>query len=75
MAGNVYEWVEDDWHDDYNGVPTDGSAWVDSPRGEYRIMRGGGFGTNALGLRAAARGAPFLDLDFQNDHIGFRCAR
>ena len=24
--------VEDDWHDNYNGAPTDGSAWVDTPR-------------------------------------------
>ena len=29
MHGNVWEWVEDDWHDTYNDVPTDGSAWVD----------------------------------------------
>lgn len=27
MHGNVWEWIEDDWHDNYNGAPTDGSAW------------------------------------------------
>jgi len=24
MAGNVSEWVEDDWHDSYIGAPSDG---------------------------------------------------
>ncbi|MBP7161620.1 MAG: SUMF1/EgtB/PvdO family nonheme iron enzyme [Myxococcota bacterium] len=28
MAGNVLEWVEDSWHDNYKGAPRDGSAWV-----------------------------------------------
>jgi formylglycine-generating enzyme required for sulfatase activity len=30
MHGNVWEWCADDWHDNYKGAPTDGSAWVDS---------------------------------------------
>ncbi|MDE5120466.1 MAG: formylglycine-generating enzyme family protein, partial [Trichodesmium sp. St19_bin1] len=30
MHGNVWEWYADDWHDNYVGAPTDGSAWVDS---------------------------------------------
>src|SRR5262249_55565492 len=28
MAGNVWQWVKDCYHDDYNGAPTDGSAWT-----------------------------------------------
>ena len=27
MLGNVWEWVEDCWHDSYEGAPTDGKAW------------------------------------------------
>lgn len=29
MLGNVWEWCEDTWHENYDGAPTDGSAWVD----------------------------------------------
>src|SRR5262245_63389624 len=28
MHGNVWEWVEDSWHETYDGAPTDGSAWL-----------------------------------------------
>ncbi len=30
MHGNVHEWCEDDWHDNYEGAPNDGSPWVSS---------------------------------------------
>lgn len=42
MSGNVWEWVEDDWHASYDGAPGDGRAWVDDPRGAGRVIRGGG---------------------------------
>lgn len=43
MSGNVGEICEDDWHNGYsNKAPTDGSAWIDSPRNEFeRVERGG----------------------------------
>ncbi|MGK7875457.1 MAG: formylglycine-generating enzyme family protein, partial [Xenococcaceae cyanobacterium] len=34
MHGNVWEWCADDWHSNYQGAPTDGSAWLDSNEGE-----------------------------------------
>jgi len=40
MHGNVHEWCEDWLHDDYNGAPSDGSAWTNPP-GKYRVQRGG----------------------------------
>ncbi|MCP4609004.1 MAG: formylglycine-generating enzyme family protein [Planctomycetes bacterium] len=56
MAGNVWEWVEDDYHSDYDLAPVDGSAWVDSPvRGATRILRGGYWGSSEYELRVAFR--------------------
>ena len=37
MHGNVWEWVEDDWHDSYEGAPDDGTPWIDKPRGSTRV--------------------------------------
>ena len=43
MHGNVWEWVEDCWHGDYTGAPTDGSAWLSEQNGncDSRVVRGG----------------------------------
>jgi formylglycine-generating enzyme required for sulfatase activity len=41
--GNVWEWVEDCWHDDYEGAPTDGSAWLTGGDCSRRVIRGGSF--------------------------------
>lgn len=43
MMGNVGEFVADDWHADYRGAPPDESPWIDSPRSNYRVMRGGDY--------------------------------
>lgn len=40
LAGNMNEWVEDDSHDSYQGAPSDGSAWVETPRASTRVLRG-----------------------------------
>jgi len=55
MHGNVSEWVEDCWHNDYTEkAPTDGSAWVE---GECtgRVLRGGSWEDSDVELRSAAR--------------------
>jgi formylglycine-generating enzyme required for sulfatase activity len=75
LAGNVWEWVEDDWHDSYAaaGRPDDGTAWVDSPRGSRRVYRGGSFWNAAANRRAANRSRDEPGL--AGDGLGFRCAR
>jgi formylglycine-generating enzyme required for sulfatase activity len=72
MAGNVLEWGEDDWHENYKGAPEDGSAWIDAPRGSTRVIRGGGWLVTARYCRAAYRGRfEPGDRDF---YLGFRLA-
>jgi formylglycine-generating enzyme required for sulfatase activity len=59
-AGNVWEWVQDCLHDNYQGAPTDGSEWRDNCRGTSRGLRGGSWDCSAGGLRVSLRywGAP-----------------
>ncbi|MGO8756136.1 MAG: formylglycine-generating enzyme family protein [Gallionellaceae bacterium] len=53
MSGNVWEWVQDSWHADYNGAPTDGSAWQGDRA--KRVLRGGSWFDLAQNVRAASR--------------------
>lgn len=43
MSGNVWEWVEDCWHENYNGAPANGSGWLAANSGKCsrRVLRGG----------------------------------
>ena len=54
VHGNVWEWVEDCWHDNYEGAPTDGSAWTNE-EGCGRVRRGGSWTVKPRDLRSAAR--------------------
>ena len=73
MHGNVWEWVEDVWHDNYQGAPMDGTVWTQGGDQARRVLRGGSWGGNPQFLRSAIRnwGTP-LD---RNSGTGFRIAR
>jgi len=79
MLGNVWEWMEDAWHDGYDGAPSDGSAWPSDAdadadaAGAYRVVRGGSWNFDARFCRCACRvrNAPADRID----NLGFRCAR
>jgi formylglycine-generating enzyme required for sulfatase activity len=73
MHGNVWEWVEDDWHGSYKGAPGDSSAWIDDPRGSNRVLRGGCWSSDARYCRSATRDSfrPGVRVDF----VGFRLSR
>ena len=71
MSGNVWEWVEDTYHENYVGAPTDGSAWEGGS--SMRVLRGGSWGKDAKYGRAALRnkfGTSYRDFSY-----GFRLAR
>ena len=73
MHGNVWEWVEDVWHDNYTEAPTDGTAWTSGGDSSRRVLRGGSWSINLWILRSANRYryAP----DNRNINTGFRIAR
>lgn len=71
MSGNVWEWVEDTYHDNYNGAPVDGSAWLDGS--SKRVLRGGSWGYDQEFGRAAARSK--FGAAFRYYSYGFRVAR
>lgn len=54
MLGNAVEWVQDCYHDTYSGAPSDGSAWQEDAC-EYRVIRGGCYGSTARGTRVSWR--------------------
>ena len=55
MHGNVWEWCQDVWHENYAGAPTDGSAWEKGGDSECRVLRGGSWNLDAGYCRCAAR--------------------
>jgi formylglycine-generating enzyme required for sulfatase activity len=72
MHGNVWEWVEDSWHDTYHGAPGDGSAWLQG-NPIYRVARGGSWRNDPDSIRAAIRVKRITGVRF--DTLGFRVAR
>ena len=56
-AGNVWEWMEDCWHENYEGAPADGSAWLEANAGDCneRVRRGGSWSNFPVTLRSASR--------------------
>jgi formylglycine-generating enzyme required for sulfatase activity len=83
MAGNVWEWVQDPWHDDYQGASGNGSAWILARSGFFKKL----FGDAAA--RRVFRGGSWLDIpwsarvsyrfrygpDCRNARVGLRLAQ
>ncbi len=72
MHGNVWEWCQDCWNANYNGAPSDGSAWTTGDCSS-RVLRGGSWDYNPQYLRSAYR-----NWNSSTDRyilVGFRLAR
>lgn len=72
IHGNVWEWCQDNWHGNYDGAPSDGSAW-ESGSGSYHVFRGGSWYGDARSCRSAYRNG--IVPDFRGDYLGFRVLR
>ena len=73
VHGSLWEWVEDCWHPDYRGAPSDGSAWTTGGDCSRRVLRGGSWGSTAWTLRIANR---FAERENGNTLVfGIRVAR
>lgn len=72
-AGNVWEWAEECWHDNYSGAPTDGSAWISGGNCARRVRRGGSWFNNQRLLRSSIRDRYYPDN--HSETIGFRILR
>jgi formylglycine-generating enzyme required for sulfatase activity len=71
MHGNVWEWCLDDWHSNYKGAPTDGSAWLDNKESSNgKLLRGGSWYDLPEHCRSAYRS--YYNLDGYYHSIGFR---
>ena len=72
MCGNIWEWCEDEWHENYINAPTDGSAWSNGSN-NYMSLRGGSWIDDPEDCRSASRyynnGA---ERDNLYDTVGFR---
>jgi formylglycine-generating enzyme required for sulfatase activity len=72
MVGNVWEWVEDCVHENYDGAPVDGSAWI-TGNCKNRNVRGGSWENTPANLRTANRLG--TSTEFRDNMLGFRVAR
>ncbi|MFM5938866.1 MAG: formylglycine-generating enzyme family protein, partial [Dolichospermum sp.] len=68
MHGNVWEWCQDTWHDNYEGAPIDGSAWISLTN--RKVLRGGSWNYYPVLCRSASRN--WDNAKFNYDNFGFR---
>jgi formylglycine-generating enzyme required for sulfatase activity len=73
MHGNVWEWCADHWHDNYEGAPNDGSAWLETDNDNHsRLLRGCSWYSRPDICRSASRS--FRDAGLSSLNSGFRVA-
>ena len=71
MTGNVWEWCEDGWHENYQNAPKNGSTWNDNhSQSTLRLLRGGSWFYYSWGCRSTYRDRFFADVGFNG--VGFR---
>ena len=75
-TANVREWLEDVWHESYEGAPADGAAWTDDEgrqSSRERVVRGGSWFNYPWFCRSADRNR--FPADDRDSRCGFQVAR
>jgi formylglycine-generating enzyme required for sulfatase activity len=70
MHGTVWEWCANDWHQSYDGAPSDGSSWLTGTNVEEKVLRGGAWNALPSDCRSSSRRS--LLPSNAHDGIGFR---
>lgn len=73
MAGNVWEWVTDVYHENYQQAPADGSAWIQGGEQAQRVLRGGSWNDGPGSARSMNRNR--YQANGSGNGIGFRVIR
>ncbi len=73
VHGNVWEWVEDCWHESYRGAPNNGKAWTKGGECSERVLRGGSWFGFPEFLRSANRYGD--STGYRSSNVGFRVSR
>lgn len=72
VHGNVWEWVQDRWHDDFDYAPSNELPWETSG-GAERVLRGGSWHNAPSSVRSAVR--HHSQSGERGRNVGFRVAR
>jgi formylglycine-generating enzyme required for sulfatase activity len=73
VHGNVWEWVQDCWHDSYEGATVDGSAWQVNCVEARRVLRGGSWSNDGWFVRVSFRYGD--DAGTRDFNLGLRLAQ
>ncbi|KST69479.1 protein kinase [Mastigocoleus testarum BC008] len=55
VHGNIREWCQDTWQENYKNAPNDGSAWIEENNNTHRVLRGGSWSNLPAYCRSAFR--------------------
>jgi len=69
IYGNVWEWVQDCWHDNYDGAPATAEVFAGGDCA-FRVLRGGGWNASPRSVGSAVRGS--YEVNFEDISNGFR---
>ncbi|MBL8668307.1 MAG: SUMF1/EgtB/PvdO family nonheme iron enzyme [Rhodospirillales bacterium] len=76
VLGNVWQWTNDCWNENYVGAPKDGGTWA-TGNCDRRVMRGGCWSNSPVFVRSATRvsgDGGGRNYDYAT-YVGFRLAR